>query len=199
MIVFSVTCKHLRHHCISPLFIFIHFCLHYIHLSHHSDSSTIFITFTSPSESVLFTYIVSCIQRYCHIRSPPSALHTSTLLFPLVIISSVHFYCHLHCHWTCPCGACTGMVKARTGTGLLMLCLYQPCMGMVRVPLPSWFFFFVLFIVNEGLNGKPLLLSWRHIEHFVVCVYFPTHRYQTASEFREHIALFQLGHNFCFK
>ena len=49
---------------------------------------------------------------------------------------------------------------------------------------------FCFVVVNEGLNGKPLLLSSRHIEHFVVCVYFPAHSYQAASEFREHIALF---------
>ena len=99
-------------------------CIHHFHRVH------------SPWESVLFTYIVSCIQRYCHIRSPPSVLYTSTLSLPL-IISTVHLYCHLHSHWTCPCGACTGMVKASTGTGLLILCLHRPCMGMVRVSLPS--------------------------------------------------------------
>ena len=47
-------------------------------------------------ESVLFTFIVSCMQRYRHIRSPPSSLHSSTLSLPLIFISSVHFYCHLH-------------------------------------------------------------------------------------------------------
>ena len=156
--------------------------LSFIHHFHHVHS---------PWESVLFTYSVSCSQRYCHIRSPPSALHTSSLSLPLFIISSVHFYCHLHSHSTCPYGACTGMVKARTGTGLLILCLYRPCNGMVRVSLPSRVCFFVVVVVNEGLNGKPLLLSWCDIEHFVVCVYFPTHCYQTASEFGEHIALFQ--------
>ena len=164
--------------------------LSFIHHFHHVHS---------PWQSVLFTYIVRCIQRYCHIRSPPSALNTSTLLLPLIIISSVHFYCHLHSHWTCPCGACTGMVKARTGTGLLIFCLYRPCVGMVRVSQPSRVCFVVVVVVNEGLNRKPLLLSWRHIENFVVCVYFPTHCYQTASEFGEHIAPFQLGHNFRLK
>ena len=157
---------------------FIHFCFHCIRLFHHFHSSTIFHHVHSPWK-----------VRYCHIRSHPSALHSSALSLPLIIISSVHFYCHLHSHSTCPCGACTGTEKARTGTGLL--CLYRPCMGMVKVSLPSRVCFFVLLFVNEGLNGKLLLLSWRHIEDFVVCVYFPTHRYQSASEFREHIALFQ--------
>ena len=170
--------------------VFVYLDLHaLLSLLHSSFSSHLFIHrfhyVHTPWESVLFTYIVSCIQRYCHIRSPPLALHTSTLSLPLIIISSVPFYCHFHSHWTCPCGACTGMVKAHTGTGLLILCLYRPCMGMVRVSLPSriWFFFF-------RLNGKPLLLSWLDIEHFVVCVYFQIHRYQTASEFGEPIALF---------
>ena len=166
----------------------------FVSLHFHALPSSLHSPFIHPSFSsrsltltVSFTYIVSCIQRYCHIRSPPSALHTSTLLFPLIIMSSVHFYCHLHSHWICPCEACTGMVKARTGTGLLILCLYRPCVGMARVSLHSGFALFVCFVfclfVNEGLNGKPLLLSWRHIEHFVVCVYFQTHCYQTASEF----------------
>ena len=136
MIAFSVTCKHLHRHCIrlssfsytSVFAAFVFLSLSFIHHFHHVHS---------PWGSVLFTYIVSCIQRYCHIRSPPSALNTSTLSLPLIIISSVHFYCHLHSHWTCPCGACTGMVKARTGTGLLILCLYRPCVGMVMVSMPS--------------------------------------------------------------
>ena len=48
------------------------------------------------SESVLFTSIVSCMQRHHHIRSPLSSLHSSTLSLPLIFISSVHFYCDLH-------------------------------------------------------------------------------------------------------
>ena len=46
--------------------------------------------------SVLYTYIVSCMQRYRHIRSPPSTLHSSTLSLPLIFIIFVQFYCHLH-------------------------------------------------------------------------------------------------------
>ena len=167
------------------------FCLHCIHLSHHFHSCTIFITFTrlesqfySLISSVQFNVIVTSAHLHRYSTHRHYHFHWSSF-------SSVHFYCHLHSHWTCPCGACTGMVKARTGTVLLILCLYRPCMGMERVSLPSRVCFFVLFFVNEWLNGKPPLLSWRHIEHFVVCVYFPTHCYQTASEFREHIALFQ--------
>ena len=45
------------------------------------------------SESVLFTSIVSCMQRHQNIRSPPSSLHSSTLSLLLIFISSVHFYC----------------------------------------------------------------------------------------------------------
>ena len=67
----------------------------------------------------------------------PTALPLGQTGSLLIIISSVHFYCHLHSHWTCPCGACTGMVKASTGTGLLILFLYRPWLGMVRVSLPS--------------------------------------------------------------
>ena len=48
------------------------------------------------SEWVLFTFIVSCMQCHRHIRSPPSSLHSSTLSLPLIFISSVRFYCHLH-------------------------------------------------------------------------------------------------------
>ena len=35
------------------------------------------------------------MQRYRHIRSPLSSLHSSTLSLPLIFISSVHFYCDL--------------------------------------------------------------------------------------------------------
>ena len=170
---------------------FIHFCFHCIRLSHHFHPSTFSITFTHLDS--LFYSLISSVAFNVIVTS--AHLHTSTLSLPLVIISSVHFYCHLHSHWTCPWGACTGMVKARTGTGLLILCLYRPCMGMVRVSLPSRVCFFIVYFllfVNEGLNGKPLLLSWRHIGHFVVWLYFPTHRYQTASAFREHKALFSV-------
>ena len=101
--------------------VFVSLHVHTLLFSLHSSFSSLssiqrFHHVHSPWQSILFTYIVSCIQRYCHIRSPPSALHTSTLSLPLVIISSVHFYCHLHSHSTCPWGACTGMVKARTGS-----------------------------------------------------------------------------------
>jgi len=134
VIAFSVTCKHLHRHCIrlssfSYTFVFTAFVFLIIFI--HQPFSSRSLTLT-----VLFTYIVSCIQHYRHIRSPPSALHSWTLSL-LLVFSYVHFYCHLHSHWTCPCGACTGMVKARTGTGLLTLFLYRPCMGMVRVSLLS--------------------------------------------------------------
>ena len=154
---------------------------HCIRLSHHFHSSTIFITFTH-LESQFYSFISSFAFNVTVTSAHLHGISTSTLSLPLIIISSVHFYCHLHSHWTCPCGACAGMVKARTGTGLLILCLYRPCVGMVRVSLlwPVCFFFFFF---NEGLNGKPLLLSWHQIEHFVVCVYFPSHHYKTASEF----------------
>ena len=44
----------------------------------------------------------------------------------------------------------------------------------------------VLVFSNDGRKGKPLFMT----SHFVVCVYFPTHRYQ-ISEFGEHIAFLQ--------
>ena len=63
-------------------FVSLHFhtlcCLHCIHLSHHSFMYH-FHHVHSPWESVLFIYIVSSIQCYCNIRSPPPVLHTSTL------------------------------------------------------------------------------------------------------------------------
>ena len=189
---------------------FIHFCFHCIRLYHHFHSSTVFITFTHlESQFFLFTYIVSCIQRYCHIRSPPSALHTSTVSLPLIIISSVHFYCHLHSHSTCPCGACTGMVKAHTGTGLLILCLYRPCMGMIRVSLPlrvSLFFsfclllllFFVCLLIKDLIGSQSysddvtlnILLSVYIFQHTVTRLLL---NLENTSHF------FQLGHNFCMK
>ena len=60
------------------------FLITFIHPPFASRSLTLKVSF-------LFTYIVSYIQRYCHIRSPPSALQTATLSLPLAIISSVHF------------------------------------------------------------------------------------------------------------
>ena len=84
-----------------------------------------------------------------------------------------------------------GHGKGSYGHGLAHTLPVPAQCGQGKVSQPSRVCFFVLFFVNEGLNGKPLLLSSRHIEHFVVCVYFPAHSYQAASEFREHIALFQ--------
>ena len=45
-----------------------------------------------------------------------------------------------------------------------------------------FFFFFLLFFLSffrliEGRKGKTLLLSWRHTEHFVVCVYIFQHTF----------------------
>ena len=141
--------------------------LSFIHHFHHVHS---------PWESVLFSYFVSCIQRYSHIRSPPSALHTSTLSLPLIIISSVHFYCHLHSHWTCP----YGHGKGSYGHGLAHTLPVPALCGHGKGVSVCCF-------VNEGINGKPLLFSLRHTEHFVVCVYFPTHFYQTADLVSEQV------------
>ena len=99
---FVMMCIYLHRHCIRLLSTSICLCLHCIRLCRrfHSTSSslpaTIFIKFTHLSESVLFTSIVGCIRRYRHIRSPPLALQALTLSLPFIIISSVHFYCHLH-------------------------------------------------------------------------------------------------------
>ena len=194
MIAFSVTCKHLHRHCIrlssfSYTSVFTAFTFH---------SSTIFITFThlesqfySLTSSVAFNVIVTSAHLHLHSTHRHYHFHWSSFL--------PHFYCHLHSHWTCPCGACTGIVKARTGTGLLILCLYRPCMGMVMVSMPSRVCLFCFVSLMKDLRGSH---SYSHdvTLNILSSVYiFQTHRYQTASEFREHIALFQWGHNFSMK
>ena len=68
----------------SSLFIFIHFCLHSIHLSHHFYSATIFTTFTH-LESQFYSLISSVA---CNVIVTSARLHRH----------STHR--HYHCHWS---------------------------------------------------------------------------------------------------
>ena len=157
---------------------------------------------------------LSFIHRFHHVYSPWQSiffhlnrqLHSTLLSHPLTsigtphidIITSTghHFFRSLlfspPLPLNMPVRGLYGHGKGSYGHGLAhtlpVPALYGHGKGVSA--LTGYLFYFLLF-VNKGLIGKPLLLSWRHIGHFVVCLYFPTHRYQTASAFREHIALFQ--------
>ena len=196
VIVFSVTCKHLRRHCIS--------------LSSFSYTS-VFTTFVflitlihPPFSSRSLTFRVSFIHLYRQLHSTLLSHPFTSIGTPhidIVISIGHHFFRSLLLSpplpLNMPVRGLYGHGKGSYGHGLAhalpVPALYGHGKGASALTI------FLFCFVNEVLNGKPLLLSWRHIEHFVVCVYFPTHRYQTASEFREHIALFQLGHNFLFQ
>ena len=186
---------------IVTVFVSLHF--HTLLSSLHSSFSSLwfihhFHHVHSPWESVLFNYIVSSVQCYCHIRSPPH--------IDIITSTDHHFFRSLLLSpplpLNMPVRGLYGHGKGSYGHGLAhtlpVPALYGHGKGVSALTGYLFLFYFLLF-VNEGLNGKPLILSWRHTEHFVDCVYFPTHRYQTASAFGEHIALFQLGHNFSLK
>ena len=80
---FTVTCIHIHRHsiglssfsysCVFAVFVFL---TTFIHLRHHCQPP-----FSIRLHTVVFTYIVICMQRYRHIRSPPSSLHSSTFHF----------------------------------------------------------------------------------------------------------------------
>ena len=125
VIAFSVTCKHLHRHC-NRLSSFSYTLLSSLHSPFPS-------LINPPFSSRSLALRVSFIQLYRQFSS-------MLLSHPL---TSTHR--HYHFHWSSflpftfivtstPIEhARTGMVKARTGTGLLILCLYRLCVGMVRV------------------------------------------------------------------
>ena len=171
MIAFSVTCKHLHRHCIrlsslsyTSVFTAFVFLITFIHPPFSSRALTLRVSFIHlhrQLHSTLLSHPLTsiCTQHIDIITSIDHHFFRSLLLSPPLPLNM-------------PVRGLYGHSKGSYGHGLAhtlpVPALYGHGNGVYALTGLLVLFCFV----NEGLNGKPLLLSRRHIEHFVVCVYF---------------------------